>query len=153
MPLAVGDIAPDFKALDQSGKVHSLADYRGQWLLLYFYPKDDTPGCTTEACSFRDSYETLSHRLNLIGISTDTVNSHQKFSLKYHLPFTILADEDKCIVKAYLVYAPKKFMGKEYLGTHRVSYLINPQGKITHVYPKVNPKTHTQEILALINEL
>jgi thioredoxin-dependent peroxiredoxin len=153
MPLSQGDTAPDLSALDQFGKTHSLADYRGSWLLLYFYPKDNTPGCTAEACSFRDTYSTLTAKLKIVGVSTDSVASHQKFSQKFTLPFPLLADTDKTIVKAYQVWAPKKFMGLEFLGTLRVSFLIDPDGKIAKIFPKVNPKTNAQEILAVLDNL
>lgn len=149
MILTIGQLAPKFKLPDQDGKVISLADYFGQWVLLYFYPKDDTPGCTTEACSLRDN---LPRFVNIgaavLGISTDSVESHKKFANKYKLPFTLLADEDKEVVNKYGVWAKKSFMGKKYEGINRTSFLIDPKGKIVKIYEKVKPEKHVAEVLA-----
>ncbi len=140
--------APDFSLPDQSGTIRSLSDYAGQWLVVYFYPKDDTPGCTTEACSFRDEYAYLQEQgLHVVGISKDSVKSHAKFADKYRLTFPILADEDHAVIEAYGAWGPKKFMGREYMGISRMSFLIDPAGEIAKEYPKVTPKTHVGEIL------
>lgn len=147
--LKVGDKAPQFNLPDQDGKMHALKDYAGQWVLLYFYPKDDTPGCTTEACSVRDNLPKFKKiKAQVFGVSTDSVKSHRKFADKFELPFTLLADENKELVKAYDVYKPKKFMGREFMGTMRESFLIDPQGKIAKVYEGVKPADHVDEVLA-----
>lgn len=149
MALKIGDKAPEFSLPDQDGKTHALKDYAGKWVLLYFYPKDDTPGCTTEACGIRDRWSDFKKAgLVVIGASTDPVKKHAKFAAKYELPFTLLADEEKTLVKAYEVWAPKKFMGREFLGTLRRSFLIDPHGKIAKTYENVKPKEHAEEILA-----
>lgn len=140
--------APEFSLQDQDGNTHTLAGYRGKKVLLYFYPKDDTPGCTTEACNFRDNYEALtSLGLIVLGISKDSVKSHKKFSEKYTLPFPLLSDEDTAVCQAYGVWGLKKFMGKEYMGISRKSFLIDEQGNIAKIYDEVNPKEHTQEVI------
>ena len=145
----VGTKAPSFKAPDQNGEMRASKDYLGKWVILYFYPKDDTPGCTTEACSFRDGFAKFKRAgIEVIGVSVDSVKKHAKFVEKYSLPFTLLADEDKKIVEAYGVWGMKKFMGREYMGTNRVSYLINPEGKIAKVYDKVKPDEHSDEVLS-----
>jgi peroxiredoxin Q/BCP len=149
----VGTLAPEFMLPDQDGKAHRLADFRGQWVLLYFYPKDDTPGCTTEACSIRDAWPAFGKiRAHVLGVSANTVASHKKFATKYKLPFTLLADEDKLVVKAYGVWAKKKFMGREYMGILRTSFLIDPEGKIAKVYEGVKPAEHVAEVLADLKE-
>lgn len=145
--------APDFSLPDQAGKVHSLADYVGKWLVLYFYPKDDTPGCTTEACAFRDGREDLEKLAEVVGISKDSVASHKKFSEKYHLNFPILADTDHQVIEAYGSWQPKKFMGREYLGTNRDTFIINPAGQIAKEYRGVDPKTHAPKIIADLKDL
>ncbi len=148
MVLLPPTIAPDFTLRDSEGKEHSLADYRGQYVLVYFYPKDDTPGCTTEACNFRDNLPKFKKEgLVILGISPDTVKSHKKFTDKFQLPFTILADEDKVVVKAYGVWARKKFLGREYDGVLRTSFLIDGAGKIAKTYENVKPKAHADEVL------
>ena len=148
MKLKGGDLAPDFELRDQAGKTHKLSDYRGRKVLVYFYPRDGTPGCTTEACSIRDdSPKFESSKVSVLGISTDFVESHKKFSQKHELPFTLLADKNKEVVKAYDVYKPKKFFGKEFLGTVRTSFLVNKQGKIVKIYENVKPATHSEEVL------
>jgi peroxiredoxin Q/BCP len=146
---ALGSKAPDFSLSDETGQKHTLAQYSGQWVLLYFYPKDDTPGCTKEACALRDNLPAFK-KLScvVLGVSVDSEKSHAKFVKKYDLPFTLLADADKTVVEAYGVWGKKKFMGLEYIGTKRVSFLIDPQGKIAKVYEKVKPATHADEVLA-----
>lgn len=138
----------DFKLPDQDVKMHSLSQYLGKWLVLYFYPKDDTPGCTKEACNFRDALQELK-RLNVVilGVSKDSVSSHKKFVEKYHLNFPLLSDENKEVLKLYKAWGKKKLMGKEFEGTLRMTYLIDSQGEIRKVYKKVNPSLHAEEIL------
>ncbi len=141
-------VAAAFSLPDQTGTIRNLSDYAGQWLVVYFYPKDDTPGCTTEACSFRDEYEYLKEKgLHIIGISKDSVKSHAKFAEKYKLNFPILSDESTKTIQAYGAWGEKKFMGREFTGTHRMTFLINPAGEIVKEYPKVTPKEHAIEIL------
>ena len=148
MTLHIGDNAPDFTLSDQKGTQHTLSAYRKQWILLYFYPKDDTPGCTKEACAFRDTFPGFTQlNMPIFGISTDSVKSHEKFARKYELPFTLLSDENKEIVQLYGVWGKKKFRGKEYEGTHRMSFLIDPDGKIAKIYEKVRPTEHADEVL------
>lgn len=140
--------APEFTLPDQHGTMHSLQDYKGKWLVVYFYPKDDTPGCTTEACNFRDGREMLQNLgVEVIGISKDTVKSHAKFAEKHGINFTLLSDEDHAIIDAFGSWAPKKFMGREFIGIHRDTYLINPSGEIVKKYEGVDPKTHIGDIL------
>jgi len=144
-----GTIAPDFTLPDQSGRSHTLSSYQGKWVLLYFYPKDDTPGCTKEACAIRDADPDLSSfGAVVLGVSADSVSSHKKFAEKYHLMFPLLADENKEVVNAYGVWGAKKFMGREYEGIMRTSFLINPEGVIAKVYEGVKPETHATEVLA-----
>ena len=134
---------------DQDGKKHSLSDYGGKWVLVYFYPKDDTPGCTKEACAIRDDIPRFDKlKVKVLGISVDSVKSHKKFAEKYDLPFTLLADEKKEVVKKYNVWQKKEFMGKEYMGTVRTSFLIDPAGKIAKIYEAVKPETHAEEVLS-----
>lgn len=141
--------APDFSLSDETGKLHKLSDYSGQNVLLYFYPKDDTPGCTTEACSFRDNYSAYSKAgVVILGVSADSVASHAKFKEKYHLPFALLADDDHKVCEAYGVWALKKMMGREYMGILRTSYLISPDGMIKKTFAEVKPSEHSQEVLA-----
>lgn len=148
MKLKIGQSAPNFTLPDQNGKDHKLSDYKGSWVLVYFYPKDDTPGCTKEACSIRDNFPKFKKsKAIVLGVSVDSVKSHAKFAEKYDLPFILLSDEDKKVVKKYGVWAKKKFMGKEYMGTVRTSFLIDPAGKIAKIYEKVNPETHAEEVL------
>jgi len=145
----IGTKAPDFSLADQNGNVHTLSEYKGKWVLLYFYPKDNTPGCTKQACVLRDAYPDFG-KLNAVifGISTDTEKSHKKFEEKFTLPFTLLADTEKKVVREYGVWSPKKFMGKEFLGTLRTSFLIDPEGKVVKIYEKVKPELHAEEVLA-----
>ena len=152
--ISVSGPAPDFTLPDQDGVERSLADYRGQWVLIYFYPKDDTPGCTKEACVLRDSLPDFG-KLNavVLGISTDSVKSHKKFAEKYGLPFTLLADEGKEVVNRYGVWGRKKFMGREYDGVFRSSFLIKPDGTIAKVYENVKPEQHAAEVLADLETL
>ena len=146
--------AIDFSLTDQNGKVHKLSSYRGSWVLLYFYPKDDTPGCTKEACGFRDSLNELKkHNVVVLGVSADSVSSHQKFAQKYNLNFPLLSDEKKEVIKAYGAFGKKKFMGKEFEGILRVSFLINPEGDIVKKYDKVKPEIHAGEVLEDIKKL
>ncbi len=146
--LEAGDQAPYFEGIDQDGNKISLKDYKNEKLVLYFYPKDDTPGCTKEACSLRDDYEALEEAgYNILGVSPDPVEKHQKFIIKYNLPFPLLADTDKEVIEAYGVWGKKKFMGNEYDGVHRTTFLINEQGKIDHIFKKVKTKSHGQQIL------
>lgn len=152
--LVAGAAAPAFKAQDQHGVMHTLSEYRGKWVLLYFYPKDDTPGCTKEACLLRDGFPFFEGLgAEVLGVSVDSVESHLKFAEKYQLPFTLLADEDKKMVTAYGVWGQKKFMGRTYMGTTRASFLINPKGKIAKVYPDVNPAKHAGEVMKDLTEL
>ncbi len=146
--------AADFELSDQEGQAHKLSSYRGKWVLLYFYPKDDTPGCTKEACTIRDNFPDFKKlKIQVFGISTDSVKSHKKFAEKYKLPFTLLADEKKEVVKKYGVWGKKKFMGHEYEGTFRTSFLIDPQGDIAHIYENVKPDIHAKEILEYFEKL
>lgn len=145
--LKIGQKAPIFSLPDQNGKVHSLEDYKGKKVLLYFYPKDDTPGCTTEACNFRDGYdEFMKMGLVILGVSADAIKSHKKFAEKFKLPFPLLSDEDKKVCEAYGVWQMKKFMGREYMGIVRSSFLINEEGTIAKIYEEVKPKEHAEEV-------
>jgi len=147
--------APDFKLPDQNGELHTLAEYSGKWLVLYFYPKDDTPGCTTEACNFRDERDAIAEYGNatVIGISKDSVANHKKFADKHNLNFTLLSDESHEVIEAYGAWGPKKFMGREYVGISRNTYIIDPEGKIVKEYIGVNPKKHAAEIINDLKKL
>lgn len=141
--------APAFTLPDETGAHHSLSDYRGSWVVLYFYPKDDTPGCTTEACGFRDAYQQFAeNHIIVLGVSKDPVSAHRRFREKYDLPFTLLSDESKEVIKTYQAWGEKKFMGKTFEGILRITYLIDPEGSIRKVYEKVKPADHAAEILA-----
>jgi thioredoxin-dependent peroxiredoxin len=154
MPLTEGSPAPDFTAPDQDGNICSLADFAGSWLLLYFYPQDDTPGCTTEACSLRDTFSEFQKRgVAIVGVSTDPVKSHREFADKYSLPFTLLADERTAIVNSYGVWQEKTMFGHTYMGTVRSSFLIDPHGVIRKIYPRVKPDEHVAEILKDLDAL
>lgn len=143
-------LAPDFSLLDETGVARKLTDYRGKEVVLYFYPKDDTPGCTTEACNFRDDYSAYEKvGVVILGVSADSPKSHAKFKQKYHLPFTLLADEDHQVCEKYGVWAPKKMMGREFLGIMRTSFLISKDGLIKKVFENVKPSEHSKEILSL----
>ncbi len=151
LKLKEGDKAPTFTVATNGGGKISLADYKGKNVILYFYPRDDTPGCTKEACAFRDHWDDFKKKgAVILGVSTDKVKSHDKFVEKYKLPFTLLADEDKKIVEDYGVWGEKKFMGRKYLGTHRVTFLIGPDGRIKKIWPKVKPEEHVAEVLAAL---
>lgn len=140
--------AEDFKLPDQDGIIRKLSDYKGKWVVLYFYPKDDTPGCTKEACNFRDSFHELQKLgVQVLGVSKDSVSSHKKFVEKYNLNFPVLSDTDKTIIKKYKAWGEKKFMGRVFEGTLRISYLIDPSGEINKIYEKVNPLMHASEII------
>jgi peroxiredoxin Q/BCP len=149
--LKEGDKAPEFTANDQNGKTVALADYRGKTVVLYFYPKDDTPGCTAEACDFRDNYEYLqSQGYEVIGVSTDDEKSHKKFESKYNLPFTLIADHDQQIVNSYDVWVEKNMYGKKYMGTQRTTFIIDADGLISHIITKVDTKNSSQQVLDLL---
>ena len=151
--LEAGDKAPAFQAKDQEGETVSLADFKGKKLVLYFYPKDDTPGCTKEACSFRDGWSKFKKRgIAVLGVSTDDEKSHRKFADKFSLPFPLLADPEKKIVTDYGVWGEKSMYGRKYMGTHRVTYVIDEKGKIAAVWPKVKPDGHADEILAALGK-
>ena len=143
-----GTSAPQFSTTDAEGEPVRLKDWRGQKVVLYFYPKDDTPGCTKEACSFRDAFAEFKKRgIKVLGVSPDSAKSHQKFAAKYDLPFTLLADKDHAIADAYGVYGQKKFMGRTYMGVIRSTFLIDEKGKIKKVFEKVKPDEHAREVL------
>ena len=143
-----GNAAPDFTATNTNGETVRLKDLRGKKVVLYFYPKDDTPGCTKEACSFRDSFAQFRKQgIEVIGVSTDSEASHKRFTTKYKLPFTLLADTDHSIADAYGVYGEKKFMGRTYMGVKRMTFLIDEKGKVRKVFEKVKPEEHAREVL------
>ena len=146
--LKEGNAAPAFTANNANGETVRLKDLRGQKVVLYFYPKDDTPGCTKEACSFRDAFSVFKKRgIEVLGVSVDSEASHRKFAAKYNLPFTLLADPDHKIADAYRVYGEKKFMGRTYMGVKRMTFLINEKGKIQKVFEKVKPEEHARDVL------
>ncbi|MEP6993583.1 MAG: thioredoxin-dependent thiol peroxidase [Acidobacteriota bacterium] len=146
--LSVGDKAPGFRATDQDGKTVASSDLKGHKFVLYFYPKDDTPGCTKEACGFRDGWAKFrKDKIAVLGVSVDDAKSHKKFAEKYSLPFPLLADPEKKIVGDYGVWGQKSMYGRKYMGTHRVTYLIDEKGKVAAVWPKVKPDGHADEIL------
>jgi peroxiredoxin Q/BCP len=148
--LGTGDKAPQFAAPDQNGIMHTLNDYLGKKVVLYFYPKDNTTSCTKEACNLRDNFELLKAKnIVVLGVSPDGQKSHKKFEAKYELPFTLLIDEDKKIITDYGIWALKKFMGKEYMGVLRTTFLINEKGQIDHVITKVNTADHSRQIMEL----
>ncbi|MBL4651461.1 MAG: thioredoxin-dependent thiol peroxidase [Flavobacteriales bacterium] len=147
--LTEGDKAPDFNGIDENGDAISLSDYAGKKLIMYFYPKDLTPGCTVESCNLRDNYaELLNTGFDVLGVSADDEKKHLKFVNKYELPFHLLADADKVVISAYGVWGPKKFMGKEYDGIHRTTFIIDKNGVIEKIIKKVKTKEHTEQILA-----
>ncbi|SMO65026.1 thioredoxin-dependent thiol peroxidase [Solitalea koreensis] len=149
--LKAGDKAPEFTGTDQNGNVVSLSDFNGKTVILYFYPKDDTPGCTAEACNFRDNYDGLiSKGFQVIGVSADSEKSHAKFATKYNLPFSLISDEDKKILEDYGVWAEKSMYGKTYMGILRYTFIINGQGIIMHIIEKVNTKNSSQQVLDLV---
>jgi len=149
MALQLNDFAPDIRLPDQNGRIVDLASYKGLRVLVYFYPKDDTPGCTTEACGLRDHFPSFNGSgLAVLGISPDSVASHKKFVDKFGLTFPLLSDEKKDVVQRYGVWGLKKFLGKEYMGVSRTSFLIDPNGRIVKIYSKVKPEVHAAEVLA-----
>lgn len=149
MNLTIGDVAPDFTSTDQHGNPVRLSDYRGKKVVLYFYPKDDTSGCTAQACSLRDRYADLrAAGYEVLGVSVDNQTSHQKFISKYDLPFTLVADADKSVVEAYGVWQEKSMYGRKYMGTARTTFLIDESGIITGIIGKVDTKKHAEQILA-----
>jgi len=148
MPLP-GELAPDFTLPDQDGKEHTLSNYRGRFVLLYFYPKDDTAGCTKEACMIRDAFPRFENvHAHVFGVSTDSTQSHKKFAEKYQLPFSLLADTEKQVVQKYDVWGEKKMFARTYFGIRRTSFLIDPNGIIKKVYERVKPEVHAEEVLA-----
>jgi len=149
--LKKGDTAPDFRGIDQEGRIIQLNDFRGSKLILYFYPKDNTPGCTAEACNLRDNYKLwLTKGYKILGVSPDSQLSHQKFIAKYNLPFPLIADEDKTIIKAFGAWGLKKLYGREYEGLLRTTFVIDEKGIIEEVFAKVKTKDHTNQILETI---
>jgi peroxiredoxin Q/BCP len=149
--LKEGDKAPDFTAKDQNGKTVSLSDFKGKNVILYFYPKDDTPGCTAEACSFRDNYQSmLGKGFEVIGVSTDDEKSHKKFEKKFNLPFPLIADTDKHIVEAYGLWVEKNMYGRKYMGTARTTFLINAGGIIDKIITKVDTQNASQQVIDLL---
>lgn len=154
MKLKPGQIAPNFTLPDQNGTEHTLSDYRGKWVLVYFYPKDNTPGCTKEACGMRDNHPAFKKlKAVVFGISADSVARHRKFADKYELPFTLLSDEERKVIKNYGAWGKKKFMGKEFMGIIRSSVLIDPEGSVAKVYPKVKAVEHADEVLEDLKKL
>jgi thioredoxin-dependent peroxiredoxin len=152
--LKEGILAPGFKAHDQNGKEHKLSDYRGKFVLIYFYPKDDTSGCTKEACSIRDAWPDFKKlKVQVFGVSIQDEKSHKKFADKYKLPFTLLVDTDKKLVEKYGVWAEKSMYGRKYMGTLRQSFLVDPKGKIAKIYEKVNTETHAIDVLEDLRKL
>ncbi len=148
MPISAGNLAPDFTLSDETGAARKLSDYRGKPVVLYFYPKDDTPGCTTEACNFRDDYSQYTRAgVTILGVSPDSVKSHVKFKEKFHLPFTLLSDEGHKVCDLYGVWGRKKMMGREYDGVFRTTFLIDAQGKLVKVFKDVKPAEHSKEVL------
>jgi len=151
LKLKEGDKAPEFSTATNGGGNVSLVDFKGKNVILYFYPKDDTPGCTKEACAFRDDFAAFKKKgAVVLGVSTDSVKAHDKFVEKFKLPFTLLADVDKKIVDAYGVWGEKTFMGRKYMGTFRVTFLIGPDGRIKKIWPQVKPEEHAAEVLAAL---
>ena len=149
--LQVDDVAPDFTAVTDSGATVSLGDYRGKRVVLYFYPKDDTPGCTTQACGFRDNYPVIEEKNAVVlGVSPDSAKSHQKFKTKFDLPFTLLVDEDHAIAEAYGVWAEKSMYGKKYMGIERSHFVIDENGKIADAQVKVKPEDSVAKALAML---
>lgn len=153
MPISANQPAPEFSLSDETGAVRSLSEFRGRPVVLYFYPKDDTPGCTTEACNFRDDYHVYAENgVVVLGVSPDTAKSHAKFKEKYHLPFPLLADEDHKVCDLYGVWGEKNFMGKAHMGVLRTTFLIGPDGTILKVFENVKPDGHSAEVLAALKE-
>ncbi|MCU0332514.1 MAG: thioredoxin-dependent thiol peroxidase [Ignavibacteriaceae bacterium] len=154
MALNVGDKAPSFKLKNQDAKVISLTDLKGKPIVLYFYPKDDTPGCTKEACNFRDEFPKFDKmKAEIIGVSIDSVESHKKFANKYKLPFYLLSDEKKEVVAKYGVWKEKNMYGKKYMGIERTTFIINSEGRISKIFPKVKVEEHNNEVMEALKEL
>jgi peroxiredoxin Q/BCP len=152
--LDIGTKAPAFDLPDQDGKMHKLSDYAGRWVLIYFYPKDNTPGCTKEACAIRDYWSDFGKiGAVVLGVSKDSVKSHRGFADKHRLPFTLLSDESAGMIQKYGAWQKKKMAGREYMGIVRMSYLVDPGGRIAKVYPKVKPPSHAAEVLSDLEEL
>jgi thioredoxin-dependent peroxiredoxin len=150
---AVGDLAPEVALPDDTGAIHRLADQRGRWTILYFYPKDDTPGCAVEACAFRDANDTIVERgADVWGVSPQGAASKRAFREKFGLPFTLLSDEDHRVADAYGTWVEKQNYGKTYWGTARATFLVDPDGRIARVWPKVRPEGHPDEVLAALDE-
>ena len=146
--LKAGDAAPEFSAKDEDGNLHELKDYKGKKLVVFFYPKASTPGCTAEACNLRDNWEVFQEKgYEILGVSADSARRQTNFKNKHELPFPLLADEEKEVINAFGVWGPKKFMGKEYDGIHRTTFIINEEGKIEEVIGKVKTKAHAEQIL------
>ena len=151
LKLREGDPAPDFSAPTNGGGTVSLSELKGKHVILYFFPRDDTPGCTKEACAFRDHFADFKKKgAVVLGVSIDPIKAHDKFVAKFKLPFPLLADEERKIVQAYGVWGQKSFMGRKYMGTHRVTFLIGPEGRISRIWPKVKPEEHVEEVLAAL---
>lgn len=151
MPISAGQLAPDFTLPTDSGEMLTLSSLRGQWVVLYAYPKDDTSGCTTEACEFRDLFPRFKKgKAVILGISPDSVKSHVKFKTKYELPFTLVADEDKVALQAYDIWKEKSMYGRKYMGVERTTFVIDPTGQIAKVFEKVKPAGHAEEVMAVI---
>lgn len=154
MPISAGIPAPEFNLLDDTNTPRRLADFRGQSVILYFYPADDTPGCTREACNFRDDYSAYQTAgVTILGVSPDSVKSHVKFKNKFQLPFPLLADEDHKVCDLYEVWGPKQFMGKAYEGVLRTTFLIDPQGNIARVFDNVRPAEHSEQVLEALKAI
>ncbi len=154
MPISANIPAPDFTLQDDTGTTRRLSDFRGKPVILYFYPKDDTPGCTTEACNFRDDYSAYTKAgVTILGVSPDNVASHVKFKKKYQIPFPLLADEQHKVCNEYGVWGPKKMMGREYDGVLRTTFLIDSKGRIAQVFENVKPAEHSTEVLAALKQL
>jgi peroxiredoxin Q/BCP len=154
MTLNVGDMAPAFKLKNQDGKTISLSDLKGKPVVLYFYPKDDTSGCTKEACNFRDEFPKFGKiKAEIIGVSADSIESHKKFAEKYMLPFNLLSDEKKDVIEKYGVWQEKSMYGKKYMGIVRTTFIIDPEGKIGKIFPKVKVENHNKEVMEALKEL
>ena len=154
MPISAGGQAPDFTLSDDEGRMHTLSDYRGKPVVLYFYPKDNTSGCTKEACGFRDDYSAYQDvGVTILGVSPDSSKSHTNFRAKYELPFTLLADPDREVIKMYGAWGLKKLYGREYEGVMRTTFLIGEDGNILKVFEKVKPANHSAEILAVLEDM
>ena len=152
--LAIGKKAPAFSLVDQDEQKHKLSDYVGKWVVIYFYPKDDTPGCTKEACAIAEVYKDFGKAgVAVLGVSKDSPASHKKFAEKFSLPFKLLSDESTVMIQKYGAWKEKSMYGKKYLGTERITYVVNPEGKIVAAYPKVDPASHALTLLADIEEL